>query len=277
MIRSHRYTTLWLLVVAATGCDCSADANNGVDAASDAQHGDAQHNDAHTNDDANVASDAATDATTSIDASHTRHDGAVASCQGVECHLIDNGCGASNRACYFLPPGVGQDPEPTCAAAGDNGPGTVCTSQQQCAPGLGCDPTNRCRNYCCDPGYSAECPNGQACLVEYRDTTDQSLGVGLCQDCDECDPTSGDGCANNLACYPASFDGACRLCLPPRTNGNVAAACTTHSDCRSTLGCDGTECRRFCGVAAGTECGASERCVAIGYTGLPDLGFCRSL
>lgn len=268
----------WLLLIAVggVGCDCSTTDGGAADATTaDAQHSDARL-DASSDDDAHVRTDAATDAAMAFDASGTRHDGAVSGCQGVLCHLIDNGCSASNAACYFLPPATGQDPEPRCAVAGDNGPGTVCTSQQQCAPGLGCDPTNRCRNYCCDPGSSAECPDGQACLVEYRDNSDESLGVGLCQDCNECEPTSGAGCTNDRACYPASFDGACRLCLPPRTDGNLGDACTTHSDCRSTLGCDGSACQRFCAVAAGSQCGGSDQCVAIGYTGLPDLGFCRS-
>lgn len=84
-------------MLAAVGCDCSRDPNPDT---GDAASADAHKSDATPNDeDANVAIDAATDAPAASDASNNpRHDGAVVSCQGIQCHLINNGCAASNRA-----------------------------------------------------------------------------------------------------------------------------------------------------------------------------------
>lgn len=246
---------------------------------------DAANNDTGVSDTDSGALDASSDAT--IDAADSAVDardpsdvdgGIVRGCRNDVCDLIDNGCG-NNRACYYLPAVTNGTPQPRCASAGDNAANTICTTQEQCAPGLGCDPGNRCRNYCCAPGSSEGCPDGQACLLEYRDNSDVSLGVGLCQDCDECDPVTSDGCASGRACYPASTDGTCRLCLTPRVNGNVGASCTTNSDCRAGLGCIGgssPRCARFCSVSAGDGCPVSTTCTAIGYTGLPDLGFCAA-
>lgn len=275
-----RTIALWLLLASLNGCegcDCSADHHLEDAAAADATSGDGALNDdsgsLDASGDAADVTDAGTDATAEpLDASY------ALACQGSECNLVTNGCD-TGEACYFLPPQVNEQAEPMCFAAGDNGPGTICSGQEQCAPGLGCDPANRCRNYCCAPGETYGCPNGQACLVEFRDGNDQSAGVGLCQDCDVCDPVTSVGCAGNQACYPASNDGACQLCLTPRSNGNIGASCTTSSDCRRGLGCalfDPPQCAKFCSVSAGTGCNAGQTCDAIGYTGLPDLGFCTS-
>lgn len=272
---------LWLSAFASAGagCDCSASDVRG-DAAMDSAAQDTGTDDR----DSSAATDSAVaDASAFTDAARdARIDnsdpGFQRGCMSVQCDLIDNGCD-NGQACYYLPSQLNGVPQPRCAAAGDNAASTICTNQEQCAPGLGCDPGNRCRNYCCAPGETAGCPDGQACLVEFRDGNDQSLLVGLCQDCDNCDPVSSEGCDNGEACYPVSNDGACRLCITPRDNGNVGASCTTNSDCRAGLGCLATTpptCARFCSVTTGTGCSGDATCVAIGYTGLPNLGFCEA-
>jgi hypothetical protein len=269
---------LWLCLLTAcwsAGCDCGA-SPVATDAAMDSSNADTG-----SDLDSGAVLDAAQDAAEAADATHdadgpTVDGGIVRGCQSPACDLIDNGCGG-NRACYYLPTVSNGTPQPRCVTAGDNAAGTVCSTQEQCAPGLGCDPSNRCRNYCCAVGTGDGCPQGEACLVEYRDSNDESLGVGLCQECDACDPVTSDGCDVGRACYPATSDGACRLCLAPRVNGNVGAVCTTHSDCRVGLGCLGgtpQRCARFCSVATGDGCEVGDTCTAIGYTGLPDLGFC---
>jgi hypothetical protein len=200
----------------------------------------------------------------------------VLGCESAACSLTTNGCDAGN-ACYYLPSRVNAPPQPRCRAAGDNAAGSICNDQEQCAPGLGCDPTNRCRQYCCAPGERTGCPANEACLLEFRDSNDQSLGVGICQQCDASDPITSVGCGANEACYPAGNDGSCVLCAPPRTNGRPGSACSTSSDCRPGLGCRQTnppQCATFCSVQASSGCGTGEACTAVGYTGLPDLGFC---
>lgn len=202
----------------------------------------------------------------------------VLGCRSAACDLIDNGCDAGS-ACYYVPSDVNAPPQPRCANAGDNAAGTICSDQQQCAPGLGCDPSSRCRHYCCAPGERTGCPNGEACVLEYRDSNDQSLGVGICQVCDVCDPITAAGCATTEACYPAGNDGSCLVCTPPRVNGRIGSACSTSSDCRRGLGCAQTNpprCAAFCSVQTNSGCGSGETCGAIGYTGLPDLGFCAT-
>ncbi len=280
MIVRRTGLALWLLTTSyVAGCDCSA-SDAATDAALDTSHADTGADlDSGSNDAA--ATDAAADATRDADrdAGNADVDGSIVrGCQSAACDLIDNGCGG-NRACYYLPAVTNGTPQPRCATAGDNAENTICSTQEQCAPGLGCDPANRCRNYCCDVGSSEGCPQGQACLLEYRDSADESLGVGLCQECDVCDPVTSDGCDVGRACYPATAEGDCRLCLAPRANGNVGSTCTTHSDCRIGLGCLGASpqrCARFCSVATGDGCSGGDVCNAIGYTGLPDLGFCTT-
>lgn len=267
------------LSLGGAGCNCSS-----TDQAQDSGTFDATSIDSAV--DATSDTDSGeTDASATIadaqaaDAANDRSDaGFVIGCESAACDLIDNGC-AANKACYYLPAQIGEPPQPVCAARGDNSEGSICTTQEQCAPGLGCDPSNRCRNYCCAPGESTGCPTGQACLLEFRDNDDQSLGVGQCQACDACDPIDSNGCGTGQGCYPATSDGACTLCTTPRVNGNVGATCSTSSDCRPGLGCIGSatpRCAKFCSVAGGDDCNGSETCRAIGYTDLPDLGSCQA-
>jgi len=210
--------------------------------------------------------DSATDASETI----------VRGCVSAACDLITNGCDAGN-ACYYLPRHVNASPQPRCSTAGDNTAGSICSDQERCGPGHGCDPLRRCRRYCCEPGERTGCPDGEGCVLEFRDTADQGLGVGLCQPCAVCDPITSMGCGAMEACYPAGNDGSCFACAAPRVNGRVGSTCTTSSDCRPGLGCRPAAesvCATYCSVRATSGCADTETCTAIGYTGLPDLGFC---
>ncbi len=241
------------------GCSCDDDdpkpnLDGGTDAGQNDGSMDSSMNedsgsDATTTTDAandSATADAAPDATSDDDAGYDAGPGPRNACGGEMCDLLSATSCDNNESCLFLISDPNPIPFAQCEPAGTATEGQACTSPYDCAPGLDCTSdgsAGTCRSYCCNLNQKSGCPGEQACVLEFLDDNDDPTGVGLCDECDECNPLDSAGtCNGNVGCYPIpGNDGRtfsdCTLCLPSTMNLTVGERCRSVNDCGPGLGC----------------------------------------
>jgi hypothetical protein len=249
--------------LAFSGCSCDdgdqphAGHDGGHDSGTfDANMDDADTTDANTEDantaDANTmdaAPDATADASSDDDAGYDAGPGPRNACGGEMCDLLSStSCTTSGEGCkYQLPvdPLV-VIPFAQCGVSGSVPEGGACTTASDCAPGLDCSAegsAGSCRNYCCNLNQKSGCPGEQACVIEFTDDNGGATGVGLCDDCDACNPLDSAGtCNGNAGCYPIPGSNGrtfsdCTLCLASTQNLAVGERCRSVNDCVAGSGC----------------------------------------
>jgi len=178
-----------------------------------------------------------------------------------ECDLLDEQSCGEAKGCQFLTPSSGEGgPFAQCVAAGDGEAGDECDDDNLCGAGLDCN-EGFCFKYCCTPGSADECPTNQACVVDILDQNDESTGVLLCAECDECNPLTAEGCGDDQGCYPIpseDTDIGCRLCLPSVGEKEAGEACDSANECKPGIGCYSINdadpvCTSFCDLEADTD------------------------
>jgi hypothetical protein len=109
-----------------------------------------------------------------------------------------------------------------------------------------------CRKFC---SADADCGSGSFC----------SVPLGRFRVCTEpCVPTSVNGCAQGLSCYPDPYGRP--DCYPTGSGGNFAM-CTASSDCIPRYMCGKPQiqnfqvvCRNVCRRAVPSDCPSSQKC-----------------
>ncbi len=205
-----------------------------------------------------------------------------------ECDLLNNeGCDEGD-GCQFLAPSSGEGaPFAQCVEAGDGEAGDACDSDNPCSAGYDCN-DGFCYKYCCTPGSSDECPEDQACIIDILDKNDESTGVLLCDECDECNPLTADGCGEGQGCYPIpspsdDTDIGCRLCLASVGDKEAGESCDSANECQPGIGCYSINdaeavCTSFCDLEADPDpCAPDGTCTGdlIGLASMNDtVGLC---
>lgn len=190
---------------------------------------------------------------------------------------VESGAGCeAGEGCYFASVMEGMDPAPVCAPAGTGGPGSSCTSVNDCREGHLCiqtgATTSECRKVCCDRDTSA-CAIGDICNA----VTGFEL-VGVCETPSGCSVVNQTGCPDGQACVVIAGDGSsgCR----PDTGGTVMQGGDCAEErCAAGFLCLGPAegpnfCGRACDPMAATS-GCAEGTVCGRITGFPEnLGAC---
>lgn len=212
----------------------------------------------------------------------------VYACGGdeAECDLLDPEDCKEGEGCQFLAPASGNGaPFAQCVDDGDGKVGDTCDDDSLCSAGNYCN-EGVCLKYCCSVGSSDECPTDQACIIDVLDQNDESTGVLLCDECDECNPLTADGCGNSQGCYPIPSDDTdigCRLCLASVGQKDAGDPCDAANDCKPGIGCysindEDPVCTSFCDLEADTDsCAPDGKCTGdlIGLASMNDtVGLC---
>lgn len=163
--------------------------------------------------------------------------------ENAECDLLStDGCEA-DEGCQFLTPADEEGaPFAQCVPAGEGALGDECDDEDNpCAAGYTCN-GGRCFRYCCEFNSTVDCPENQACVIQMLDMDDKPTDVGLCDDCDDCNPLTAEGCDDGEGCYPipteeGAEDTGCRLCLESDGDKKAGDPCDSANNCVPGVGC----------------------------------------
>jgi len=166
-----------------------------------------------------------------------------------------------------------------CVPGGTRGPGELCGSNNDCAPGTQCfdfncpSTTRVCLKFCAGDDACAALSNSAATST-CRDpvlcpdmTTYKTCGFA-------CDPrgTATLGCPTGLNCFlfadsAGGQDSPSCGCPAPTRVGTDGASCMASTDCAPGFICDqmaaGLFCRRLCKMGSAGDCGGTTTCTAL--------------
>jgi hypothetical protein len=197
-----------------------------------------------------------------------------------ECDLLDAESCGEGKGCQFLTPATGEGaPFAQCVDVGDGEAGDECDDDNLCGPGYDCN-EGFCYKYCCSLGSTDECPEDQACIIDVLDQNNESSGVLLCDECDECNPLTANGCGNGQGCYPIPSDDTdigCRLCLASVGEKDAGEACDSANECQPGIGCYSINdadsvCTAFCDLEADSDPCAPDGTCTGDLLGLASMG-----
>jgi hypothetical protein len=211
--------------------------------------------------------------------------GGAMSDEGLACapNAPAEACGAGNRTCGIL---CSTDDSPAvsmCYVAGSGGPGQVCGSNRDCAPGSQCFTLGAagcrvmtCLKFC---GSDAECGDVNSfCNLPIPCGDKTFLACSR-----PCDPTvsSNNGCAPGLGCFVYAGESTDCACPGP---GGAGATCTQNAGCAAGLSCfiptgadagSGTGvCRMVCKLDA-PACPSGTSCHAFDNSSRRLYGICQ--
>ncbi len=192
------------------------------------------------------------------------------------CDLLSEDACDPGEGCQFLVASSGEGaPFAQCVEAGEGASGDACDEDSPCAPGFGCNEvTGNCHKYCCEYGLPDDCPSDQACVVGVDDADGTPTDVLFCDECDECNPLTAEGCEDDEGCYPIPTTGddiGCRLCLQSFADLEEGEDCEAANECAPGLGCYSVNdaplaCVAFCDLTA-----TPDPCAADGGTCTDEL------
>jgi hypothetical protein len=116
--------------------------------------------------------------------------------------------------------------------------GGRCATSGNCVAGAGCY-YGLCRRRC---SSDADCPGrGSSCFLQEMPGEAPSFCTLSCE------PWNNAGCPSGSMCLPLHMGGGqwASDCFPEGTVGE-GGSCSSHSQCRATMGCYEGECNRFC-------------------------------
>lgn len=166
-----------------------------------------------------------------------------------------------------------------CVPGGTKGPGELCTSNDDCAPGTQCfdfncpSTTRVCLKFCASDDACAPLSNS-AGTSTCRDavlcpamTTYKTCGFA----CDPRGPATA-GCPTGLSCFlfadPAGGQDSPSCACPSASRvGTDGATCASATDCAPGFICDqmngGQFCRRLCKMSSAGDCSGTTTCTAL--------------